>query len=534
MRTKKIVGVLGMLAVIAAALIPLRASAQLAAGITAEQLFVDPKSGQVFIRPARGRVPLKIQGVTSADIEQQVTQKVDEKVRASEIRREASNAELQASNATLQKQVSAMQPAWKSYATSFGSRIKIGTLWYADWGMYTHTGWGPQFAENLNPPGPGNNFYNSFDITRAYINLLFTPMDDWTLRVTPDIYRTIGSSNQKFGTNQSLGSNLNGNLGYRLKYTYLRYGAALKSWQAAKSDTITFGTQPNPLIDWEEQLFGYRYVTLVPWNYIGLSASHTGLSIQGPINFNEKQYLDYDAGVYDNGSFRTTEAANTKEAMIRTSFYPFGAKWRFDGLGLTGFFNYGYGNTTPDAAQLPTTSKGPNSAIYRMAALLHYTTEQMGVAFEYDLGKNAFSSGNFFSASGPPQQFGTTPAPPAYAGFNTMVNGILNSGQAREEGFDFFGHYHFPDTPFTVFGLFQWFLPNTKVSKNPIDFERYAVGVSYQYNEFLRFALDSQALMFYHQQFTFPDGQVTGVDSDTPFAVPRDTHALFLNLEFNY
>src|SRR5262249_39747727 len=147
---------------------------------------------------------------------------VDERVRESEAQLQASNAQLQASNADLEQKVAAMQTDWKSYATAFGSRVKIGTLVYADWSMYTHTGWGPQFTENVNPPGPQNDTYNSFDLTRAYINLLFTPVDDWTMRVTPDIYRTIGSANVKFGTNSALNSNLNGNLDYRMKYAYLR------------------------------------------------------------------------------------------------------------------------------------------------------------------------------------------------------------------------------------------------------------------------------------------------------------------------
>ncbi len=172
-----------------------------------------------------------------------------------------------------------------------------------------------------------------------------------------------------------------------------------------------------------------------------------------------------------------------------------------------------------------------------MAALIHYTTEQFGLAFEYDLGKNAFTSGNFFSGSGPPQQFGFVPAPGTpgsqYANFNSMVNGILNTGNSRQEGWDWFGHYHIPNTPFTLFGMFEQFLPNTKISKDPIDFQRYIVGIAYQYNEYLRFALDTQNLMFYHSQFTFPADANAGIPT-TPNAVPRDSHSFWLNVEFNY
>src|SRR5438270_10834103 len=107
----------------------------------------------------------------------------------------------------------------------FFKKFKVGALVYADWGLYSHTGFGPQFSENLNPPVPGNEAFNSYDITRTYLNFYFTPNDDFTMRITPDIYRTLGASTaaDKFGRAGGLGSNLSGNLGIRLKYAYLDY-----------------------------------------------------------------------------------------------------------------------------------------------------------------------------------------------------------------------------------------------------------------------------------------------------------------------
>jgi hypothetical protein len=105
------------------------------------------------------------------------------------------------------------------------------------------------------------------------------------------------------------------------------------------------------------------------------------------------------------------------------------------------------------------------------------------------------------------------------------------------------GHYHIPRTPFTLFGLFQWFQPNTKVNLNPLDFQRWVGGISYQYNEYLRFAIDSQNLLFYHAQTNVSEDAVNAFAPvfKTPThgaliadAVPRDSHAFFLNMEFNY
>jgi hypothetical protein len=75
------------------------------------------------------------------------------------------------------------------------------------------------------------------------------------------------------------------------------------------------------------------------------------------------------------------------------------------------------------------------------------------------------------------------------------------------------------------------------------------VGLSYQYNEYLRFALDSQNLLFYHDQFSLPtsylskfnyvpggkfNGWLLPKTGSIPNLVPLDTHAIFLNMEFAY
>jgi hypothetical protein len=67
--------------------------------------------------------------------------------------------------------------------------------------------------------------------------------------------------------------------------------------------------------------------------------------MEGPVKLfgSGKTYLDYGFGAYNNASSHAFEQTNTKEVMARLTAYPFGADWRFQGLGLTGFYNYGYG-----------------------------------------------------------------------------------------------------------------------------------------------------------------------------------------------
>ena len=123
--------------------------------------------------------------------------------------------------------------------------------------------------------------YNSFDISRVYLNTYFTPTDDLTFRFTPELYRANGSGTaDKTGASTGFGSNLDGDLNVRLKYAYVQYTGLTDGIPQLKGGNVTFGAQPNPLLGWEEDFTQYRYVYLSPWNYVGLSSSQVGLAFQ--------------------------------------------------------------------------------------------------------------------------------------------------------------------------------------------------------------------------------------------------------------
>jgi hypothetical protein len=538
------------------------------------KLWVDQRTGQVFVRPGKGRTPLVLSTTDASAIAQQVEQKVEAKTREQiQTQVQQTSAQLAEQNAALAQQVNKMEPAWKSYLDNFQDKFRVGALVYGDYRFYNNTGFQPQEMTQLTNPGPGNNNYNSFDLTRTYLNFFFFPTKDWTLRLTPNMYKTIGSANDKIGQVTGFGSNLDGNLGVRMKYASLTYNGLWNDVPALKGGTVSIGEIANPLVAWEEDLYGFRYVNLTPWNYLSLSSTQVGVSMQGPVKpfGDERMYLDYDIGAYTNASFHAFEQTDTKQFMARLSAYPFGALWRFDGLGITGFFNYGYGNTAPDTVDLPAALKGGNAHIERVAALLHYYTDQWGIAGEFDYGYNAFGASNLWSGSGPADAFGfptgkaitsgtfagntCSTATPCYPLVNTFGpqtaawQAILNNGQATSRGFDAFGHYHIPYTPLTLFGMFQWFMPNQKFASDPLDFQRWIFGVSYQYNEYLRFALDTQNFSYYHGQQSVPvaelakfgyapggkfNGQLLPKTGSIPNLVTRDTHSIFANLEFSY
>ncbi|MGH9342588.1 MAG: hypothetical protein ACRD19_02320, partial [Terriglobia bacterium] len=404
------------------ALIPLAFTIALAMGVTAARaqdgngagamlrLYVDPTTKIVYTSPGPHRhllVAIPVSALNAGALQKKTESQLhDNQQRISTLAQQ--NQELESSNHELTREMAEIKPAWRSYIDNFQNKFRIGTLVYGDYRFYTHTGFQPQELTQITNPGPGNNLYNSFDLTRTYLNFYFFPTKDWTLRVTPNLYKTIGPSNDKIGSTTGFASNLDGNVGVRIKYANLHYNSLWDDVPMLKGGTVSIGQQANPLVGWEEDLYGFRYVNLTPWNYLGLSSTQLGIAMQGPVHLfgSEKTYLEYGFGVYNNASFHAFEETNTKEVMARITAYPFGATWRFQGLGLSGFYNYGYGNTTPDAAEIPTALKGGNAHITRIAALLHYTAEQWGLAGEFDYGNNAFSASNLFSGSGPADAFG--------------------------------------------------------------------------------------------------------------------------------
>jgi hypothetical protein len=215
--------------------------------------------------------------------------------------------------------------------------------------------------------------------------------------------------------------------------------------------------------------------------------------------------------------------------MGRVTVNPLGAQSRYDNLGLTAFYDYGYSQKcTPDE----NASNSVCGHLTRVAMLGSYTAQHWGFIGEWDYGHNAFTTANLYSGSGPSDAVGFA-SPGGFAAWNKMAGNILNT-RSIQEGWDFLGHVDIPHTPFTAFGLFQQFLPNTKIDKDPLDFQRYDLGVQWLINKYLRVAIDTQAIQYYHNQFTFPAGETSKKSPAVPFSVARDTHAFLLNLEFRY
>jgi hypothetical protein len=415
-------------------------------------------------------------------------------------------------------------------------KLRIGATFYGFYRYFPRTGFGPQTLDNTDiHPGPGNNGFNEFNINRTYINFYYSPNDALTFRVTPNVYRAVaGVSAKNLSSTSAAGASVNGNLAFRLKYAYVDFNKLFSHSKVFGKDKVTFGQTQQPLTDWEEGLYGYRFVNLTPWNYWSVSSTYPGVKIHGPIEFNGKQYLDYDVGVFNDQSYHAYEVGERKQVMARLSYYPLGAVSKYQGIGLTGFVDYGYKDAAPDQnITVPFT---------RVAALVHYQSKSgdYGIAGEYDYGRNAFSSGHQFSGSAPADQFGLGPT--IYAQMDSLAKALLDIPGAKQQGFDLFGHARIGKSPFYLFGMLAQFNPNTNVSKNPFDFQTIIGGISYKYGKFWQFALDSQNIVYNHSQFTFPASELSifspslaaGNPNGIANAVPTDTNAIFFNVLFNY
>jgi hypothetical protein len=366
-------------------------------------------------------------------------------------------------------------------------KVKIGATVYGNFTHYTDTGYAPAFQDTPTTQlGPGNSGLNVFELTRAYINFFYTPSDHVTLRVTPDIYRSS-----------------DGSLAFRLKYGYVDFQQYFGEG-AFKKTKLTFGQTQQPLTDWEEGLSGYRYAYLTPWNYLSLSSTYVGAKLHGPIEFNGKEYLDYDLGVFTTASFHSVETNDKKQVMGRLSFYPFGTTADRTGLGFTVFENYGYNTKPPSVVSTP---------LNRLSILAHYQTHDKAyqIAFEYQLGRNALSTGQLFGGA----------APPASNPFSILAGTVLSGTHTRQQGFDFFGHARLGHTPFSVWGLYQYLQPNTNFGGgNPLDFARTVGGLSYKVTD--------------HFDFAFGDQNFHWVNPSTGAPHGPDTNGIVIWTEYNY
>jgi hypothetical protein len=193
--------------------------------------------------------------------------------------------------------------------------IKVGFTLFAD---YTYTD---------SPPGKkadGSDFNpNSFNVSRAYINVTGQLHHLFSFRITPDITRETGT-----------GSSLNGSLTFRLKYGYGQLN--MDDW-LVKGSWARFGLQQTPYIDYAEGIYRYRFQSTIMVDRDGfLTSSDFGLSSH--VNLPDN-YGDVHVGFYNGDGYNKAEANDQKGFQVRASLRPLASLAIAKGWRITGFWN---------------------------------------------------------------------------------------------------------------------------------------------------------------------------------------------------
>ena len=246
------------------------------------------------------------------------------------------------------------------------------------------------------------NHNNSFDVTRAYINVLGRFSGGVSTRITADIQRVGAGDNS---------------LRYRLKYAFVAYTPQ------GSSLTYKLGQIHTPFIDWEEALWDYRMqgqMAMERGAY--LSSSDFGLGVDG--NWNADK-VNMQVGIYNGESYSGGTGDKRKDLMGRVSVRVSETDdaSRVGGLRVTAYGQYG-----------KPTSGGHRS---RLLGMVSYRTKQITLAGEYAVTKD--------STTGP------VPAPVAHS-----------SGSVAS----FFGVYRFTNSKAAVLARVDLTDPNTNVGNN--------------------------------------------------------------------
>jgi hypothetical protein len=214
------------------------------------------------------------------------------------------------------------------------------------------------------------NHFNSFDVTRAHLNVLGKFSGGVGTRVTADIYR-----------------NADGSLGYRLKFAYAIYtpqGSPL---------TYKIGAIHTPWLDWEETLWDYRMQGQMAIERAGYaSPADFGVGVDGKWG---PDRVNFQLTVVNGETYKSGEVVGVggqgKDAMARLSVRLMDTddSSRVGGLRVTGYASYGKAAGYADRN--------------RYLAMVSYRTRQLTLAGEAAATQDGVltaTNGHFYSAFG--------------------------------------------------------------------------------------------------------------------------------------
>jgi hypothetical protein len=193
--------------------------------------------------------------------------------------------------------------------------VKVGAVIYADWTYQTSPEVTDTDGNSINP--------SSFNVTRSYINVTGNVSHIVAFRITPDIARET-----------NIASSLSGSLEFRIKYAFAQFN--LDDWMT-KGSWVRLGIQQTPLLDYEENIYRYRFqgTTFTEREgYYNSADAGAGFHYNFPSN-----YGDVHVGVFNGEGYAKSDPNDQKAIEIRGTVRPFAAGAPLlRGLRVTGFY----------------------------------------------------------------------------------------------------------------------------------------------------------------------------------------------------
>lgn len=185
-------------------------------------------------------------------------------------------------------------------APASAPQIKVGGTIFADFTQVLEPKANDAAAQTYRP--------NSFNITRAYVNVAgsFNPV--FSFRITSDVARETAT-----------GDSLDGNYVARLKYAYAQF--TLDKWTGRFTQTwIRFGLTPTPFVEGRDAVYRYRWFgPLMPENERLISSSDLGFSFHTAF---PKEYGDAQISLINGEGYQKPEVNSQKALQGRVTLRP--------------------------------------------------------------------------------------------------------------------------------------------------------------------------------------------------------------------
>lgn len=199
--------------------------------------------------------------------------------------------------------------------------IKVGATIYTDYTYQQNPQTTDADGNTINP--------NSFNVSRSYINITGNISHLISFRITPDVTRQSGLVSLGAGSSVSSDS-----LVFRIKYAFAQVN--LDDWMT-RGSWLRLGIQQTPLLDYEENIYRYRFQGTTFTEREGFyNSSDAGASFHYNLPSN---YGDLHGGFYNGEGYAKSEVNDQKAFEVRGTVRPFARNAPLlRGLRVTGFY----------------------------------------------------------------------------------------------------------------------------------------------------------------------------------------------------